>query len=116
MRNHGIALTIHDLPAHVLAGAIRGDRGLDSATVRQEFTAWVVCQRDEFTSWQDAWNTWTGAFHDHPGHIEAYVLCPTCRGRMFDLRTGIPRPCPTCMARKRVWVRAVALWQAAPTV
>jgi|GEM_PF-5169407 len=114
MRNQRIALTIHNLPAHVLSAAVRGGRDLDSATVRQEFVSWAVCQRGDFTSWQDAWNTWTGAHRDRPGRIEAYVLCPDCRGRMFDLRTGVPRPCPTCTARKRIWVRAVALWQPPP--
>jgi len=115
MRNQGIVVAIRNLPAQVLAAAVRGDhRGLDYTTVRQEFASWAVCQRGDFTSWQDAWNTWTGAHHDRPGRIEAYVLCPNCRGRMFDLRTGVPRPCATCTARKRIWVRAVALWQPPP--
>lgn len=111
MRNQRLANVIHRLPAHVLSAAVRGDRALDSSTVRQEFVSWAVCQREELTSWQDAWNAWTAASRHRPGRIEAYILCPDCRGRLFDLRTGRPRPCPTCMARKRVWVRAVALWQ-----
>lgn len=111
MGNRRIAVMIHNLPAHVLTAGVRGDRGLDSTTLRQEFASWVACRRGEFASWQDAWNAWTGARRDRPGHIKAYILCPTCRGRMFDLRHGTPRPCSTCMARKRVWVHATALWQ-----
>jgi hypothetical protein len=114
MHNKGIAFAIHNLPAHVLSAAVRGDRGLDATTVRQEFVSWVVSQRDEFTSWQEAWNAWTGAHQSHPGRIEAYILCQLCRGRMFDIRTGVPRPCPNCVARKRVWARATALWQPIP--
>lgn len=111
MRNHRIALAIQQLPGHLLTAGVRGDRALDASCVRQEFASWVAGQRGEFASWQHAWNAWTGARPNRPGRIEAYILCPSCRGRMFDLRHGVVQPCPTCMTRKRVWVRAAAMWQ-----
>lgn len=112
MRNQGIALTIHDLP-HVLAGAIRGDRGLDSYTVRQEFASWVVCQRD---------GSRPGRTPGTPGPvhttitldiIEAYILC-RCRAAACSTCAPAFPACATCMARKQVWVRAVAMWQPTP--
>jgi len=114
VRNDAVVHAIRHLPGQVIASALRGSPRLDASDVRQEFLSWASGQRDEYDSWQAAWNAWTGASQSRPGQVRLHVMCPTCRGRMFDIRTGTSRPCPTCMARKRVWLNATALWQPLP--
>lgn len=109
--NRALALQAHHLPLQVFASACRPTADLDLSALRQEFIAWLACQRNQFGSWQEAWNSWAAATPQHPGRIRMHVLCPTCRGRMFTLHTGTVRPCPTCVARKRVWITVTALYQ-----
>ncbi len=113
MVNRALALQLHQLPMQVLSAACRSSADLDLSSLRQEFISWVACQRTQFGSWQEAWNSWSLAAPQRPGRIRLHVLCPTCRGRMFTLRTGAPRPCTTCLARKRVWITVTAFYQAA---
>lgn len=109
--NRALVLQLHHLPGHVLAAAYRPTSEVDLSAVRQDFISWVASQRTPFDNWQQAWNSWAQATPQHPGRIRLHVLCPTCRGRMFTLRTGTPRPCTTCMARKRVRITLTALYQ-----
>lgn len=112
MPNQAIAHDIHRLPHHVLATALPDLRTPDVWTdVRTEFARWTVCQREHFSTWRHAWNSWTRATTHRHGHITVTVLCTDCRGRMFSTKRGIPGPCTTCCGRRRITVHSRAIWQ-----
>lgn len=112
MNNQGRVREIHQLPHHVLAAALPDLRPMNSGyEIRTEFARWTLRQRQTFTSWEQAWNTWTHASPHAPGTVELSVLCPDCHGRLFSTRRGIPSACTTCRGRRRTTVRSRAVWQ-----
>lgn len=67
-------------------------------------------------TWQDAWNTASGATSTRPGWFEfwANVTCPGCNGKRIDMRRGTA--CIQCAARGRIRarIRQQALYAAPP--
>jgi hypothetical protein len=70
--------------------------------LRREFSAFVHGSRDEFESWQDAWNAWTGAGPTRPGLFRLTQRCRRCRGKGIDMRRHMV--CVDCMGRRRTKV------------
>lgn len=74
--------------------------------VREELAHHIQVSRSrDFDTWQEAWNDWTGARPERPGHIRFRTRrCPACNGRRIDhrhaarnlARTGNPMICGEC--------------------
>lgn len=112
---NGISWQIHQIPHRVLADALPQLRPFDAhQELRRAFAAWTAGARQNFDSWQDAWNAWTHATPGHPGVVELQTLCPDCHGRLFTTRHGVPGMCTSCMGRRTRHVRTIALWQHPP--
>jgi hypothetical protein len=94
----------HRLPGHVLDRLV--GRGPDPFTVRTDFARYLTTpQGRTATTWQDAWNAWTGATPARPGRITIHGdRCTSCNGRGYHVRfvartgNGI---CPDCMGTRR---------------
>lgn len=71
--------------------------------IRQAVIRRVDPRRDRPGSWQEAWNSATGADPRRPGRIEFHThrTCPECRGRRFSMRTA--QVCHRCMGRGRTY-------------
>jgi hypothetical protein len=109
--NRDIAAQVHHIPARAFAEALPHWRPFsDHYELRREFAGWVMRQRQQFQSWQQAWNAWTGATPTRAGRVAMHVTCPDCKGRLFSVKRGIPGPCMTCMGRRRVYQQSAARW------
>jgi hypothetical protein len=97
----------------------------DLTTIRREWARFIESRRRQpFTTWQDAWNTWTGATPRQPGQIMFTPdRCPECHGRGFShrrpdrnlARTGHPMGCFACGGNRRGRsTRQVALYARGP--
>lgn len=116
MTNREVAALISRIPSTRLASALPHLRPFDAiaSDVRREFAAWAGGSRAAFTSWQEAWNDWTGAQPQRPGWVRLTVICPQCHGRTLAVHRGIPDLCRRCYGRRRLHIREVALWQRPP--
>jgi hypothetical protein len=77
----------------------------DLHTLRGEFARAIQALRVPVTTWQEAWNVWTGATSTRPGQVTfTRPRCPVCHGRRFThrnaarniTRTGSPYGCAEC--------------------
>ncbi|WP_102145673.1 hypothetical protein [Mycobacterium hubeiense] len=115
MSRRELARRVHLIPHHVLAAALTQWRPFNGhGEVRREFAAWIIAQRCDFASWQQAWNACAGASPARPGAIQLVIVCPDCHGRMFTITHGIARACPRCHGRRRIQFRTTAVWQQPP--
>ncbi len=117
--NTSLLRQIGHVPHSVLATALPRLRpfGLDEAhDVRGAFIAWAMRQHpDRYSTWQEAFNVWTGAQPHQPGHLRfARSRCPDCHGRRLNRRLGTL--CTTCMGgtRRLPTVTTLAIYQQAP--
>lgn len=70
--------------------------------LRKEFADFVMGQRTQYASWQQAWNVWTHAQPGQPGVIRLTQRCRRCRGRGIDMRRATI--CYDCVGRRRTTV------------
>lgn len=106
------ARVIHYLDARHLLTLLPYLDQSDLHEIRNEFARFVdgAARRSPFTSWQEAWNAWTGAHPDRPGQIEyTPARCHTCGGKGWNTRTvsrnlartGHPAICGDCRGSRR---------------
>lgn len=109
--------TIRQLPAAQFQANTRGLRPENVRDLREQFARWAysAARRQRFTSWQDAWNVWSGATENSLGRIPVQpTVCTDCNGRRFSGRTG--QMCLTCHAgsRRPPLVTVPACWAVPP--
>lgn len=120
--NRDIAATVHRLPQHVLARLVpeRVDWFVHQQDVRRQLAGAAMTSRVPLGSWQDAWNTLTGATPQRPGRLHLPpTRCPDCHGRGWSVRAASRgRPggvCLACHGSRRTRSRDVtALYAATP--
>jgi hypothetical protein len=96
----------HHLDAHVLMDLLPHEDSRYLPDVRRALAQHIDRgRREQFTTWQDAWNDLTRAAPHREGQLCLRgVSCPTCSGRGFDTRhpgrslsvTGSPFLCARC--------------------
>ena len=104
--------TAHTIDARVLLAHVPRLDQNDLHDLRREFGRYLSTRASatRHTTWQDAWNAWTGVAPHRPGEIQfTPVRCAQCHGRRFDLRhvarnlsrTGRPDICGECRGTGR---------------
>lgn len=122
---HDVAVAIHVADARVLLASLPRLDNVDLHTIRGDFARWASRTRPAgsgsarsdgtWSSWQEAWNTWTGAAPHTPGRIRYTPhRCARCSGRRVDFRRGTV--CGSCLGtgRHRGTATQTALWVPEP--
>lgn len=118
--------TAHYIDARHLLAHVQGMEPTDLPQVRCEFARFLTSQhRADYTTWQAAWNAFTGAAPRQPGTLRYRTArCPECHGRRFSARnvarnlsrTGNPHACYECRGSGRgKLVTKTALYIQPPT-
>jgi hypothetical protein len=109
----------------ILAHTHRLDQS-NLSEVRREFAQYLSTRhsRASHTTWQGAWNDWTGATPHRSGQIRFHTpRCPECKGRGFShrnisrniARTGHPSACFECGGTRRgKWLTVPATYITPP--
>lgn len=93
--------------------------GITADHARDLYREWMRHARpyDQYTTWQEFWNSWTSATPHARGYVDYMPSqCGTCDGRRWTIRHGIPQSCTDCLG----WgtgrtTRQACLWVAVPT-
>lgn len=98
------ALEFSRLDARTVLGLLRSASGEQPGDLLYEVRAEIVGRanpRSRAGSWQEMWNSITGATATRPGRLEfhANIRCSTCHGKRIDMRRGAV--CQGCMGRGR---------------
>lgn len=101
----------HNISIRLLVGLMPGISHEDLFDVRREFARYLTTrQAATARTWQEAWNSWTGAVEGRPGFINyTPARCSNCRGRRWSVsrpgynmtRTGSPSVCGDCRGTGR---------------
>ena len=95
----------HTIDARALLYLLPHVDQMDLPEIRTEFARSIQTLRVPVATWQEAWNTWTGATPGRPGQITYTRLrCKVCKGRRYSTRniaqnlarTGNPHICSEC--------------------
>lgn len=118
MRCSAIDRELHTLNIRQLAPALPHLRPMtrdDRDSVVAAFQAWLAHASEDYRTWQQAWNAWSGATPEQNGRITFLRnRCPDCAGRRYALRHGMIGVCTTCVTGRWRTVSTLALWQCDP--
>lgn len=120
LTNIEVAARIHDLDLSALLPALPWAGRDDLHAIRADFLRWVLTAAPcaLHSSWEEAWNTWTGASRTANGWVKYQTLhcrhCHPTHASRAVLRQRWPLPCACRGTRRGGTVIRSAGWLTAP--
>lgn len=116
----------HHIDARTLLQLLPGVEAVDLPQLRAQFGGFLTSPAGRRCgSWQEAWNSFTGASQARPGQVSYRAQrCSSCHGRRYNVRTaglnmartGSAAVCGTCRGTGRgAMTRLPARWVPVPT-